>query len=173
MAIQQEFWFITHTESKRELYIGGLLEELNVIHYLPTYIVARQTRNEQYKRIKVPTVNNLLFIKATEENFLALVKNKSYNLCYIKDPDTDLPLTVPDKQMNAFMYLLNRSSRKALILPENNVTKGDNVRITGGDFFGMEEEAVQIGGKTYLTARIPKLFIAGIEISEDHLERLG
>ncbi|KAA6318695.1 hypothetical protein EZS27_031329 [termite gut metagenome] len=173
MAAQQEFWFVTYTESKRELYIGDLLEKLNIIHYLPTYIVVRQTRNEQYKRIKVPTVNNLLFIKATEENFLALVKNKSYNLCYIKDPDTDLPFTVPDKQMNAFMYLLNRSARKVLMLPINNVAKSDKVRITGGDFFGMEGETIQIEGKTYITTRIPKLLIAGIEISEDYLERLG
>ncbi|KAA6340434.1 Transcription antitermination protein RfaH [termite gut metagenome] len=173
MAAQQEFWFVTHTESKRELYIGDLLEKLHVVHYLPTYVVVRQTRHEQYQRIKVPIVNNLLFIKATEENFLALVKNKSYNLCYIKDSDTDLPFTVPDKQMNDFMYLMSRSSQKALILPENNVAQGDKVRILGGDFLGMEGEAIQTGGKTYITARIPKLLIAGIEISEDHWERLG
>ncbi|KAA6323515.1 Transcription antitermination protein RfaH [termite gut metagenome] len=173
MAIQQEFWFVTHTEAKRELYIRDLLEKLNVIHYLPTYVVVRQTKNGQYKRMKVPIVNNLLFIKSTEENFLALVKNKSYHLCSIKDPDTDLPFIVPDKPMNAFMYLMDRSSRKALILPENSFAKGDNVRVIKGDFFGMEGEAIQTGGKTYIAARMPKLLIVGIEISEDQLERLG
>jgi transcription antitermination factor NusG len=173
MAIQQKFWFVTHTEAKGELYIGDLLEKLNVIHYLPTHVVVRQTKNEQCKRMKVPTINNLLFIKSTEENLLALVKNTSYHLCAIKDPDTDLPFTVPDKPMNAFMHLMDRSSGKALIFPENSAVKGDHVRVIRGDFSGMEGESIQIGGKTYITARIPKLLIAGIEISENQLERLG
>ena len=176
MSEQQQHWFAARTRDKQEFVTRDSLEKLriniNLEYYLPTQFVIRQLKYRR-KRVEVPVIRNLIFVRATKQDACDLSNKYGVQLYYIKDFSTRSMLIVPDKQMNDFMFLLDFSKEMVEVVNEN-LKKGDKVRVIKGDFAGIEGELIRVKGHkrvvvrlegvvSLATAYIPSSFLEKIE----------
>jgi len=80
-------------------------------------------------------------------------------------------LVVPDKQMENFMLAM-RISPDLVQQCDEQLAKGDKVRVIKGDFTGFEGELVRIEGKTHVILRIPQILTISIKIPKSHLQKI-
>jgi transcription antitermination factor NusG len=96
------------------------------------------------RRKLVPAINNLIFVRSTQERISHL---KSSNetlepLRYMVDQTAQQPhtiMTVPDGQMENFMRVASRTDDSVMFLDDETVVgkEGKRVMITGGTFEGV------------------------------------
>lgn len=170
MTENQEFWFAARTRANQELSLRDSLKKLEKVHYLPTHIVTRRI-SDRVKRVEVPVINNLIFIRATKQQAFALVKDFALKLHYIRDTETGSLLVVPDKQMDDFMFLMDLSPESIRQCNEMYAA-GDKVRIIKGDLAGVEGEMVRVEGKTHVILRIPQVLAVRVKIPKSYLEKI-
>ena len=156
MSEQQQHWFAARTRDKQEFVTRDSLEKLriniNLEYYLPTQFVIRQLKYRR-KRVEVPVIRNLIFVRATKQDACDLSNKYGVQLYYIKDFSTRSMLIVPDKQMNDFMFLLDFSKEMVEVVNEN-LKKGDKVRVIKGDFAGIEGELIRVKGHKRVVVRL-------------------
>lgn len=170
MVENQEFWFAARTRANQELGLRNSLIKLEISHYLPTHIVTRRI-SDRVKRVEVPVINNLIFIRTTKQQAFALVKEYALKLHYIKDTETGSLLVVPDKQMDDFMFVMDLSPESVRQCDER-YAPGDKVRIIKGDLAGIEGEMVRVEGKTHVLLRIPQVLVVSVKVPKGYLERI-
>ena len=109
MSEQQQHWFAARTRDKQEFVTRDSLEKLriniNLEYYLPTQFVIRQLKYRR-KRVEVPVIRNLIFVRATKQDACDLSNKYGVQLYYIKDFSTRSMLIVPDKQMEDFKQIM-------------------------------------------------------------------
>jgi transcription antitermination factor NusG len=170
MAENQALWFAARTRANQELGLRDALKKLEITHYLPTHIVTRRI-SDRVKRVEVPVINNLIFIRTTKQQAFALVKDYALKLHYIRDIETGSLLVVPDKQMEDFMFVLDLSPESIRQSCET-YAPGDKVRIIKGDLAGVEGEMVRVEGKTHVILRIPQVLVVSVKVPKGYLERI-
>lgn len=170
MIEDQEYWFAARTRANQELGLRNSLQRLEISHYLPTHIVTRRI-SDRVKRIEVPVIHNLIFIRATRQCAFSLVKNYALKLHYIRDVETGSLLVVPDKQMSDFMFLLDLSP-ESIRQCSDTYAPGDHVRIIKGDLAGIEGELVRIEGKTHVLLRVPQVLVISVKVPRGYLEKI-
>lgn len=170
MLNNQSYWFAARTRANQEINMRESLKKLEVIHFLPTHFVTR-IYTDRRKRVEVPLVGNLIFVKCTKLEAFSLLKNYSLKLSYIRDITTGSLLMVPDIQMERFMFAVNTAPEllKACNTP---FAAGDRVRVVKGDFTGFEGELVRLEGKSHVILRIPQILTISIKIPMDHLQKI-
>ena len=152
MSQQQEYWFAARTRKDQELTTRDALEKIGVEYFLPTQFVIRQLKYRR-RRVEVPVIRNLIFVHATKEFACAIANEYGVRLFYMRDFDTKSMLIVPDKQMNDFMFLLDFSKEMVEVVNEN-LKKGDKVRVIKGDFAGIEGELIRVKGHKRVVVRL-------------------
>ena len=170
MTDNQEQWFAARTRANQELGLRDFLKKLEITHYLPTHIVTRRI-SDRVKRVEVPVINNLIFIRTTKQQAFALVKDYALKLHYIKDPETGSLLIVPDKQMENFIFLMDLSPDSIRQCSET-YAPGDKVRIIKGNLAGVEGEMVRVEGKTHVILRIPQVLVVSVKVPKSYLEKI-
>jgi len=170
MVDNQEFWLAARTRANQELGLRNSLKKLDIIHYLPTHIVTRRI-SDRVKRVEVPVINNLIFIRVTKQKAFSLVKDYALKLHYIKDPETGSLLVVPEKQMEDFMFLMDLSPESIRQCSET-YAPGDKVRIIKGNLTGVEGEMVRVDGKTHVLLRIPQVLVVSVKVPKSYLEKI-
>jgi transcription antitermination factor NusG len=170
MTENQELWFAARTRANQELGLRDALKKHEITHYLPTHIVTRRI-SDRVKRVEVPVINNLIFIRTTKQHAFALVKDYALKLYYIRDIETGSLLIVPDKQMEDFMFVLDLSPESIRQCSETYAS-GDKVRIIKGDLAGVEGEMVRVEGKTHVILRIPQVLVVSVKVPKSYLERI-
>lgn len=170
MLDNQIHWFAARTRVNQEINMRESLQKLEVTHFLPTHFVTR-IYSDRRKRVEVPVVNSLIFVKCTKKEAFALIKNYSLKISYMKDIVTGSLLVVPDKQMENFMLAM-RISPDLVQQCDEQLAKGDKVRVIKGDFTGFEGELVRIEGKTHVILRIPQILTISIKIPKSHLQKI-
>lgn len=170
MIDNQKQWFAARTRANQELSLRDSLKKRDVTHYLPTHIVIRRVK-DRVKRVEVPIVNNLIFVRATKQQAFALVKDHALKLHYIRDSETGSLLVVPDKQMEDFMFVMDLSPT-AVRCCESACAPGDKVRIIKGQLSGVEGEMVRVEGKTHVVIRIPQVLIVSVKVPKSYLEKI-
>lgn len=170
MCDNQEFWFAARTRANQELGLRNSLKKLEITHYLPTHIVTRRI-SDRVKRVEVPVINNLIFIRTTKANAFSLVKDYALKLHYIKDVETHSLLVVPDRQMEDFMFLMDFSP-EAVRQCSEAYAPGDKVRIIKGNLTGIEGELVRVDGKSHVLLRIPQVLAISVKVPKSYLEKI-
>lgn len=170
MLDNQIHWFAARTRVNQEINMRESLQKLEVTHFLPTHFVTR-IYSDRRKRVEVPVVNSLIFVKCTKQEAFALIKDYSLKISYIKDIVTGSLLVVPDKQMDSFMLAMQVMSELVHECDET-LAKGDKVRVMKGDFAGFEGELARIGGRTHVILRIPQILTISIKIPKSHLQKI-
>jgi len=152
MSEQQEYWFAARTRKDQEFAIRNSLEKLNVECFMPTQFVIRQLKYRK-RRVEVPVIRNLIFVRATKDRAWSITKDYNVQLFYMKDLRTNSLLIIPDKQMRDFMFLLDFSDSTVEVINEE-LKRGDRVRVIKGPLIGLEGELLRIKGHKRVIVRL-------------------
>ena len=166
-------WYVANT-CRQEKKIKQRLDSMGIENFIPFQQIARKIHGVD-KLIEVPVIPNLVFIHTTLKTCMSLIQEYAFDMRYLRDRETGNFLIVPDKQMNDFMFLLDFSKEMVEVVNEN-LKKGDKVRVIKGDFAGIEGELIRVKGHkrvvvrlegvvSLATAYIPGSFLEKIEVS--------
>ena len=164
-------WYVANT-CRQEKKIKQRLDSMGIENFIPFQQIARKIHGVD-KLIEVPVIPNLVFIHTTLKTCMSLIQEYAFDMRYLRDRETGNFLIVPDKQMNDFMFLLDFSKEMEEVVNEN-LKKGDKVRVIKGDFAGIEGELIRVKGHkrvvvrlegvvSLATAYIPSSFLEKIE----------
>ena len=129
-----------------------LMEE----NHFPTYDLDTYKQfvgNGVDKLIEVPVIPNLVFIHTTLKTCMSLIQEYAFDMRYLRDRETGNFLIVPDKQMNDFMFLLDFSDSTVEVINEE-LKRGDRVRVIKGPLIGLEGELLRIKGHKRVIVRL-------------------
>ena len=144
MCGDPESWFPMRVTYSRELKVKAELDRLGIENFLPMTYKLADVDTENPRRVLVPAINNLVFVRSSKSQISIL---KSANtvlqpLRYIMDQTAGQEhtiMTVPDAQMQNFMRVASRTDDSVLFLNDETVVgrEGKRVLITGGVFDGI------------------------------------
>ena len=144
-------WYVANT-CRQEKKIKQRLDSMGIENFIPFQQIARKIHGVD-KLIEVPVIPNLVFIHTTFKSCMSLIQEYAFDMRYLRDRETGNFLIVPDKQMNDFMFLLDFSKEMVEVVNEN-VKKGDKVRVIKGDFAGIEGELIRVKGHKRVVVRL-------------------
>lgn len=127
---------------QREMKVKAELDRLGIECFIPMrYKVVDE---ENLKRELVPAINNLIFVRSTQERISALkTKNEILEpLRYMMDRTASQEhaiMTVADRQMENFMRVASRTDDSVMFLDDESVVgkEGKRAEIMGGAFEGV------------------------------------
>ena len=144
-------WYVANT-CRQEKKIKQRLDSMGIENFIPLQQIARKIHGVD-KLIEVPVIPNLVFIHTTFKSCMSLIQEYAFDMRYLRDRETGNFLIVPDKQMNDFMFLLDFSKEMVEVVNEN-LKKGDKVRVIKGDFAGIEGELIRVKGHKRVVVRL-------------------
>ncbi len=144
MCGDPKVWFPMRVTYSREMKVKAELDRLKIENFLPMTYKVVDGDTDSPRRELVPAVNNLIFVRSTQERVSELkhsyevLEPLRYMLDYTADQHTIM--TVPDKQMENFMRVASRTDDSVMFLDDESVVGkcGKHVRIVGGPFKGVE-----------------------------------
>lgn len=138
------YWFAAYTKINQELTIKRRLDGIGVENYLAMRDEVRETPSGK-KNVRVILIPHLIFIRTDQTTAYSLVNEQGINVVYLKDLVTRHLLVVPEKQMRDFMFLLDFSDSIVEVINEE-LKRGDRVRVIKGPLVGLEGELLRIKG---------------------------
>lgn len=151
-----KIWYPMRVTYSRELKVKTELDRLGIECFVPmTYRIVevrnngdtgqRKGESSELRRALVPAINNLIFVRLTQERISELKRTNEVlePLRYMMDhtaEEAHVILTVPDRQMENFMRVAKVTDDSVMFLDEETVVgkEGKRVRIMGGVFEGVE-----------------------------------
>ncbi|NDV58976.1 UpxY family transcription antiterminator [Bacteroides sp. 519] len=170
MSDVQEFWFVARTRKDQELTIRESLEKFGIEHFIPTHTVIRQLKYRK-KRVEVPLIRNMVFIKATKEKAMALPNEYGLQIFYIRDYISHQTLVVPNKQMEDFMFVMDLAPDK-VTFDDSDLKPGVKVQVVKGNLCGVEGEFAALANHAYVMIRIPQVLSVSVKIPKSYLRLL-
>lgn len=146
-STEEPAWFAMSATFGRELKAKAFLESKQVKCFVPMRYEIVKDRKRGKTRKLVPAINNLIFVYTTKEQIQSLKTLVTY-LQYLTNPvdGRNLPIIVPEHQMQQFMAVCNTYNEKLIYLSPSEVRleKGTPVRIIGSAFDGIEGTFVKV-----------------------------
>ena len=151
-----KIWYPMRVTYSRELKVKAELDRLGIESFVPmTYRIVevrnngdtgqRKGESSELRRALVPAINNLIFVRLTQERISELKRTNEVlePLRYMMDhtaEEAHVILTVPDRQMENFMRVAKVTDDSVMFLDEETVVgkEGKRVKIMGGAFEGVE-----------------------------------
>ncbi len=175
MSNANRFWYVLQTSFHRELQIQLQLNRMRIRSFIPMHY--EETTESGRRRIRrKPAVHNLIFVRISP---VWLQKIKTAKLIPAKcmyDKTTQMPLIVPDKQMDDFIALTEGKFEDVLLIDPSTeeLERGDMVRITSGMFAGIEGEYIRYRSKNRVVVRIEGFAaVATAEVPEAYIEKIS
>ena len=141
-------WFPMRVTYSREMKVKGELDRLEIENFIPMTYRFTESRNDgdtELRRELVPAINNLIFVRSTQERLSELKRTNEVlePLRYMMDrtaEEAHTIMTVPDKQMENFLRVARMTDESVMFLDESTIVgkEGKRVRIMGGAFEGVE-----------------------------------
>ena len=155
---------------------------------LPAYKFLREERFEVFVPMKsrlitkygkkeieeIPVIQDLLFVHTNKERLDPIVaKTETLQYRFLRNCDR-APMTVPDDEMERFIFAVSTSNNTKYYLPEEITpeTFGRKVRILGGPLDGYEGSLITTKGSKMkrLMIKLQNFFVAGVEVSPEYIE---
>ena len=144
MCGDPKVWFPMRVTYSRELKVKAELDRLEIENFVPmTYKLMDDDTDNPHREL-VPAINNLIFVRSTQERISHLKSSNEvlHPLRYMLDQTAQKAhtiMTVADRQMENFMRVASRTDNSVIFLNgENYVGKeGRRVKIIGGIFEGV------------------------------------
>lgn len=131
----------------REMKIKALLDEMGVENFLPMHYELVETKSGGKKRMLLPAIHNLIFVRSSQEylTHLKMCRGEFAPMRYMmkrslsNDAKSEI-LQVPDGQMNNFMRVASVQDDRVLFLDNNEFVHkiGQRVKVVDGYFSGVE-----------------------------------
>ena len=164
-------WYAVKVKYQTEKKVKLWLNEQAIENFIPFRTVVVERDGRKTKREK-PIVPGLLFIRTDYQTACTLQVESRVKIVYLRNLENHQLLIVPDKQMRDFMFLLD-FSESAVRIENTNLRRGDHVRVTKGDFAGIEGELIRIKGHKRVVVRLEGLFsLATAYIPGAYLEKI-
>jgi transcription antitermination factor NusG len=174
-------WYVLRCTYSRATQARDVLHECNVEYYMPMYRTIKLIGRKR-KKCTVPLLKNLVFIYATEQDADALLKhphnimlNYYYDHCTSTENGLNPPLTVGYREMQNFILATGKPRENVKILGREQCRflSGDRVRVTAGEFVGVEGRVARAAGEQrvvvelqgvclFATAYVPSAFLQKI-----------
>lgn len=161
-------WYAARTCFGQEVGIKRKLEKMGVEHFIPI----EKRRNYRGKEKDHAVINCLVFIRATKKEACDLRVVDALPVNYLFDYVKHTMLTVPDKQMEDFMRIMNYSITEGGLMNQP-LALGDRVRVTKGALKGVEGNVLEFKGEYYVVVGISTLVYAKAKIPRAWLEKVN
>lgn len=142
-------WFAMRATYKREFMAQEYLQQKGMEVFIALKKEIKTIRGIK-RKVTVPAINSLIFVKAIKEELQQAKLGVEY-LQYItrKEEGRNVPITVPQRQMEQFMQVVQDDTIDKTFFSTNevNLTVGTKVKVHGGAFDGVEGTLVKIKGK--------------------------
>jgi transcription antitermination factor NusG len=164
-------WYAARVKYRTEKVIKDFLEEKDIKHFIPFRKVFKERDGKRIQKER-PVIACLIFVNTDYMTAMSIPYHSGINLSYIYNNDTKQFQIIPDKQMQDFMFLLD-FSESVMLVPNENLKRGDRVRVIKGDFMGVEGELVRIKRHRRVVVRLEGIFsLATTYIPGDYLEKI-
>ena len=140
-------WFPIRVTYQREMKVKAELDRLGIENFVPMRykVVERQNDGDtELRRVLVPAINNLIFVRETQERVSELKQTNEVlePLRYMMDRTASQEhaiMTVADREMENFMRVASRTDDSVMFLDNETVVgkEGKRVEIMGGAFEGV------------------------------------
>ena len=138
-------WYPMRVTYAREMKVKAELDRLEIECFVPMTYKLVDADSENPHRELMPAINNLIFVRSTQERISVLkkVNEELEPLRYMMDHTVgEEPeiMTVPDRQMANFMRVASKTDDSVMFLGAKSIIgkEGKRVRIMGGTFEGVE-----------------------------------
>lgn len=169
MEQERLYWFAAITRARQERAIKTRLTELGIECFVPVRTEIRQW-SDRRRKVEVPVVPNLVFLRATRERAFELAGAIGYTLRYMRNLETGKVLVIPDKQMADFIFLMGFDDDRVEV--DTTMERGDRVRILRGDFRDVEGELIRVDGRTKVVVRLEGIAALAVEIARSSVEKI-
>ena len=132
---------------QREMKVKAELDRLGIENFVPMRYKVVESQNDggtELRRVLVPAINNLIFVRSTQERVSELKQTNEVlePLRYMMDRTASLEhaiMTVADREMENFMRVASRTDDSVMFLDNETVVgkEGKRVEIMGGAFEGV------------------------------------
>ena len=140
-------WFPMRVTYQREVKVKAELDQLGIENFLPMRYKVVEAQNDgdtELRRVLVPAINNLIFVRSSQELVSELKRSNEVlePLRYMMDRTASLEhaiMTVADREMENFMRVASRTDDSVMFLDNETVVgkEGKRVEIMGGAFEGV------------------------------------
>ena len=147
MCGDPKMWFPMRVTYQREMKVKAELDRLGIENFVPMRykVVERQNDGDtELRRVLVPAINNLIFVRSTQEWVSELKRTNEVlePLRYMMDHTAAREhaiMTVADGEMEIFMRVASRTDDSVMFLDNETVVgkEGKRVEIMGGAFEGV------------------------------------
>lgn len=146
-------WYVLRVTYQRELLSKEKLEALNIECFVPTRKVRHRGRLGRFVWVDEVQVHNIIFVHTDRKTLNFLKSGEIPYLRYVMQNDTDgsnHPMVVPDKQMRDFIAVAGSDRDRVFFLNpvDIDLSKGDKVRIIGGELEGSEGVFIKVKNKS-------------------------
>jgi len=140
-------WFPMRITYHREMRIKALLDEMGVESFLPMHWEVVETKNGGKKRMLLPAIHNLVFVRSTQEFLteLKMTREEFAPMRYmmrrpLSNGEKNEIMFVPDQQMENFMRVASVQDDRVMFLKNNDFINriGQHVKVIDGYFSGVE-----------------------------------
>ena len=140
-------WFPMRVTYQREMKVKAELDRLGIENFVPMRYKVMESQNDgdaELRRELVPAINNLIFVRETQERVSELKRTNEVlePLRYMMDRTASQEhaiMTVADREMENFMRVASRTDDSVMFLDDETVVgkEGKRVEIMGGAFEGV------------------------------------
>ena len=140
-------WFPMRVTYQREMKVKAELDRLGIENFVPMRYKVVESQSDgdaELRRVLVPAINNLIFVRSTQERLSELKRSNEVlePLRYMMDRTASLEhaiMTVADREMENFMRVASRTDDSVMFLDNETVVgkEGKRVEIMGGAFEGV------------------------------------
>ena len=172
---ETKLWYAIRVTYNRELKVKEDLDARGITCFVPMQY-RREERNGQMVKRLVPSVHNLIFIHLTPSEMTDYKRSTELPIRYIMNRETHKPITVPTQEMENFIRVAGTYEEKLIYLnPEpGDFTKGERVRIIGGDFAGAEGIFVRVKGDRRVLINVQGVVaVATTYVHPSMIEKIG
>ncbi len=159
-------WFAARTRFGQELVVKRRLTSSGIDHFIPV------TKGRDYRgKLKDrPLISCLVFIHASKEDACALKTEGSLPVNYLFDYARHTMLSVPDKQMDDFIKVLEAGLEEGGLV-DRPLQVGERVRVTYGPLKGVEGNVLEIQGRLYVVVGLISCLFARARVPRAWLEK--
>ena len=147
MCGDPKMWFPMRVTYQREMKVKAELDRQGIENFVPMRYKVVESQNNgdtELRRVLVPAINNLIFVRSTQERVSELKRTNEVlePLRYMMDHKAAREhaiMTVADGEMENFMRVASRTDDSVMFLDNETVAgkEGKRVEIMGGAFEGV------------------------------------
>lgn len=153
-----EYWYALRVSYSRELKLKDFLDSYGLETFIPMQY-KRVEKDGQRKRVRVPAVHNLVFVRATYDQIRTIREKSAVHLPFfiLYDRATRKPLVIPDRQMHNFMLVAGAENESLLYFSADEIPfqKGRRVRVLSGPFAGAVGVMIRLRRDRRVVVEIP------------------